>query len=101
MSRRHNPVFTMLEAYGADADFELIAELVEELIWHLAEMVTGGLTIEHKDAEGNVRRTVRLQRPWRRARYNDLIREIDPNWFELSINQTRRRCQELGVKTFP
>jgi len=91
----------MLEAYWAYADFELIADLVEELICYLAQLVTGGLTIEHKDAEGNVRRTIRLQRPWRRAPYHDLIREIDPNWFELTIDQKRLRCQELGVEVSP
>jgi lysyl-tRNA synthetase class 2 len=64
-------------------------------------MVTGSLTIEHRDAEGNVRRMVQLQRPWRRARYHDLIREIDPNWFELTIDQKRRRCQELGIEISP
>ena len=31
ISRRHNPEFTMLEAYWAFADFEEMAELVEEL----------------------------------------------------------------------
>src|SRR5258708_4804297 len=101
ISRRHNPEFTMLEAYWAYADFEMMATLVEELICHLAEMVTGGLIIEHKDAEGNVRRMVQLQRPWRRARYHDLIREMYPNWFELTIDQKRRRCQELGVEISP
>ncbi len=50
ISRRHNPEFTMLEAYWAFADFERMADLVEEMICHLAETVCGGLVIEHKDA---------------------------------------------------
>ncbi|MGH8164592.1 MAG: amino acid--tRNA ligase-related protein, partial [Rhodanobacteraceae bacterium] len=36
ISRRHNPEFTMLEAYWAYADFEKIAELVEEMVCHIA-----------------------------------------------------------------
>ena len=36
LSRRHNPEFTMLEAYWAYADFELMADLMEELICRLA-----------------------------------------------------------------
>ena len=32
ISRRHNPEFTMLEAYWAYADFETMANLVEDLI---------------------------------------------------------------------
>ena len=50
ISRRHNPEFTMLEAYWAFADFEMMAALVEDLICHLAQTVCGGLMIEHKDA---------------------------------------------------
>jgi lysyl-tRNA synthetase class 2 len=42
ISRRHNPEFTMLEAYWAYANFEKVAELVEELICHLAQTVVGG-----------------------------------------------------------
>src|SRR5712671_81758 len=37
ISRKHNPEFTMLEAYWAYADFEKMADLVEELICYLAE----------------------------------------------------------------
>jgi lysyl-tRNA synthetase class 2 len=74
ISRKHNPEFTMLEAYWAYADFEKIADLVEELICHLAEKVCGSLQIEHRDADGKVIRTINLQRPWRRARYVDLVR---------------------------
>src|SRR5436853_171569 len=39
ISRRHNPEFTMLEGYWAYADFEKIAQLVEELICHLTQTV--------------------------------------------------------------
>ena len=40
ISRRHNPEFTMLEAYWAYADFEQIANLVEELVCHLAVQIS-------------------------------------------------------------
>jgi lysyl-tRNA synthetase class 2 len=43
ISRRHNPEFTMLEAYWAFADFEQMADLVEGMICHLAEKFCGGL----------------------------------------------------------
>src|SRR5437870_6437347 len=39
ISRKHNPEFTMLEAYWAYADFEKIADLVEEMICHVAEAI--------------------------------------------------------------
>jgi lysyl-tRNA synthetase class 2 len=51
ISRKHNPEFTMLEAYWAYADFEKMANLTEELICHLAEKICGSLTIEHRDVE--------------------------------------------------
>jgi lysyl-tRNA synthetase class 2 len=142
ISRKHNPEFTMLEGYWAYADFEKIADLVEELICHLAEKISAAasprdeteregeapaeppaepnpgsagaspsppsgtsgsasLRIEHRDAEGNVTRTLNLTRPWRRARYRDLIREIDPEWFDYTSERRRERCPELGVEINP
>jgi lysyl-tRNA synthetase class 2 len=110
ISRKHNPEFTMLEGYWAYADFEKIADLVEEMIVHLARAIsetgnqeTGNeeIQIEHKDAEGNVTRTLNLTRPWRRARYRDLIREIDPEWFNYTSEKRRARCGELGVEINP
>lgn len=95
LSRRHNPEFTMLEAYWAYADFEQMAELMEELICELA----GRETIEMRDAEGNVIRTISLARPWRRARYRDLIEEVAPGWFGLSPEGRIDRAAGLGVET--
>ena len=102
ISRRHNPEFTMLEAYWAYANFEMMADLVESLICHLAAKIAGGLKIEHRDMEGNVTRTINLQRPWRRARYHDLVREVaGSDWFEISDQQRRERARELGVEILP
>ncbi len=93
ISRKHNPEFTMLEAYWAYADFEKMADLVEELICHVAEKICGSLQIEHRDADGKVIRTINLKRPWRRARYVDLIREVaGKDWFELTSEQRRERA---------
>jgi len=97
ISRRHNPEFTMLEAYWACADFEKMAALVEELICHLAETICGGLAIEHKDADGNVTKTINLSRPWRRASYRELITGVQPDWSELTPEQRRERCAAIGL----
>jgi lysyl-tRNA synthetase, class II len=118
ISRKHNPEFTMLEAYWAYADFEKIADLVEEMICHVAKAiiaVEGGdpatperargsspLQIQHRDAGGNVTRTINLTRPWRRARYHDLVREAaGADWFEISSEQRRERAKDLGVEILP
>ena len=101
ISRKHNPEFTMLEAYWAYTDFEKMAILVEELICHLAEKICGSQQIEHRDADGKAIRKVNLKRPWRRARYRDLIREIDPAWFEYPSEKRRDRCAELQIEINP
>ena len=103
ISRKHNPEFTMLEAYWAYADFEKMANLTEELICYLAEKICGSLTIEHRDSEEKVVRTINLKRPWRRARYHDLVREVaGKDWFELSREQRRDRAtNEFNLEILP
>lgn len=99
ISRRHNPEFTMLEAYWAFSDFEEMADLVEEMTCHLAEKYCGGLKIEHKDEEGNVTRTIDLTRPWRRAGYHDLVKgAAGDDFFDLTPAQRRAKCEDLGVQ---
>jgi lysyl-tRNA synthetase class 2 len=117
ISRKHNPEFTMLEVYWAYADFEKMANLIEELICHLAEKLEGAapsapqsgarqrvpLQIEHKDADGKVVRTINLKRPWRRARYVDLVREVaGEDWFDISSEKRRKRASdELKLEILP
>ena len=128
ISRKHNPEFTMLEAYWAYADFEKMADLVEELICDVAEKILaldvtkleGGapatpgllaaeargsspLQIEHRDADGKITRTINLKKPWRRARYHDLMREVaGADWFNLTSAQRRERATDkLEVEISP
>ena len=103
ISRKHNPEFTMLEAYWAYADFETMANLAEELICYLAEKICGSLIIEHRGADGKIVRTINLQRPWRRARYHDVVREVaGRDWFELSREQRRDRAtNEFKLEILP
>jgi lysyl-tRNA synthetase class 2 len=75
ISPRHNPEFTMLEAYEAFGSWETMADLVEEMITTIAEKHFGGLKIEHKNPDGSVKKTINLQRPWRRVRMADLVAE--------------------------
>src|SRR5437016_1264536 len=50
LSRKHNPEFTMLEAYQAYGDYESMMELVQGLVCHVAENVLDTLVIEHPRA---------------------------------------------------
>lgn len=99
ISRRHNPEFTMLEAYAAYGDFETMADMVEEMTCHLAEKFCGGLQIEHADEDGKITRTINLQRPWKRANYHDLIKEVaGDDFFDITPEARRAKCDELGVQ---
>jgi lysyl-tRNA synthetase class 2 len=91
ISPRHNPEFTMLEAYEAYGSWETMADLVEDMVCTVAEKVFGSLQITHPgvaasagtseagDAETPGRRdaekTIDLTRPWRRVSMVDLVAE--------------------------
>ena len=45
LSTRHNPEFTMLEAYEAFADYTDMMTLTEELVAHAAREATGSTTV--------------------------------------------------------
>jgi lysyl-tRNA synthetase class 2 len=94
LSRRHNPEFTMLEAYQAFGDYETMMETVESLVKRVAERVLGTLVIVHKTAAGEVYKEIDLTH-WRRARYQDLVREkAGADWFDVTPAERRRRAIE-------
>ncbi len=89
ISPKHNPEFTMLEAYEAFGSWETMADLVEGMICHIAEKLFGGLKLQHKNAAGEVTKTINLQRPWRRESMVNLVRDATGWKFD------KRRFQEF------
>jgi lysyl-tRNA synthetase class 2 len=106
ISRRHNPEFTMLEAYWAYADFDAMAQLVEDLITTVAQKVTGTLQVGGRPAseDGSVPAVaaIDLTTPWPRRRYHELVREAaGADWFELTPEQRCEKAVQLGVEISP
>lgn len=94
VDRRHNPEFTVLEVYEAGGDYESMASMMEEMICTVAEKVFGTLKFVQYDENGNERWTVDLTRPWRRADYNDLVKEVaGEDWFDLTPEQRRAKAE--------
>ncbi len=100
VDRRHNPEFTVLEVYEAGGDYETMATMMEEMITTVAQKVFGTLKFDQYDDNGNLRWTIDLTRPWRRADYNDLVKEVaGADWFDLTPEQRRSRAEnELHVQ---
>jgi len=99
LSRRHNPEFTMLEAYCAFGDYESMMETVEALVNTVAQKVLGSLVIETKDADGKVIKSVDLTPKWNRARYKDLVKgKAGADWFDISPAERRQRAHDLGTE---
>jgi len=67
---RHNPEFTMLEAYEAFGDYTEMMELVETIVSAAAMAANGSTQVELRG------RTVDLAPPWRRVTMVELIREV-------------------------
>jgi len=69
LSRQHNPEFTMIEVYQAYADYNVMMDMTEEVISLCLERHGSGKQIQFGEF------TIDFTRPWRRAKYADLLKE--------------------------
>jgi lysyl-tRNA synthetase class 2 len=69
LSRQHNPEFTMIEVYQAYADYNVMMDLTEEVVSLCLEKHGSGKQIQFGEL------TIDFTRPWRRAKYADLLKE--------------------------
>ena len=98
LSRRHNPEFTMLEAYQAYSDYRGMMELTRSLIQRVADRAIGTLSIERPEGE-----VIDLSGEWREAKYKDLILDATGcgDWFELPKKAKLEKTRELGIEVDP
>ncbi|MCJ7750182.1 MAG: lysine--tRNA ligase [Armatimonadetes bacterium] len=97
ISTRHNPEFTMLEAYQAYADYRTMMELIETMVAQAASDALGTTVIEHQD------RQIELAPPWRRVSLYEAIEEktgVPPARLE-TADGARQACSELGLPADP
>src|SRR6201999_3190450 len=94
LDRRHNPEFTLLEAYQALADYHDMVDLVEE-ICSQAALAANGTTVISLNG-----RSVDLAPPWRRVTMADLIAEhadgarMHPS---MPVEDARAICDRYGI----
>ncbi len=69
LSRFHNPEFTMAEWYEAYADYDVMAQLTEEMLSGMVQELFGTTTLERHGA------TLDFKRPFARKDYYALVRE--------------------------
>ncbi|MHC5539748.1 lysine--tRNA ligase, partial [Singulisphaera rosea] len=92
ISPKHNPEFTMLEAYQAYGDYHSMMDLTEALIVGAIETIGGGFERAWGDS------TVDYTPPWPRVTYAELLRihaDVDPSDFAT----IEARASALGLET--
>lgn len=96
MSSRHNPEFTMLEAYQAYTNLDGMMELVESMVSTVAEEIFGSLALEYQGV------SVDLSTPWRRVTMLELVSEAVGSdiSFASGADELRALCEthEISVE---
>jgi len=90
LSVRHNPEFTMLELYEAQADYRRMMEIAEKLVLTSALEVNGTTKTLFRGREYD------LKAPWPRLAYADLFREKNGCDFD-DQERVLRRARELDL----
>ncbi len=89
VSTKHNPEFTMLEAYTAYVGYEEIMQLTEELIVEVAKEVLGTTRIQYQGKD------IELAGPWPRISFAKVIKDkfdINPDDSSQAMVEKLRRA---------
>lgn len=94
VSTRHNPEFTMIELYQAYADYEDIMNLVENMVAHIAEDVTGSTTVQYGEDR------IDLKPDWKRVHMVDIIKEYTgvDFWPKMTDDEARALAKAHNIE---
>ncbi len=108
LSRRHNPEFTMLEAYCAFGDYATMMGIVEEMIVHIAKTVrkneTDPLRIEQPRVSQLVTQLSSFLNSVKEMELNgipyDTIRRSWSEWIQSACEEIRNCLGQIGSKPY-
>ncbi len=92
ISPRHNPEFTMLEAYQAFGDYGTMMDLTERLVANALAAISDQTRLPWGDHE------IDFSTPFARRTYNEAFEEytgVDPH----DLEGVRKRAERLGIET--
>ncbi len=94
ISTRHNPEFTSVEVYQAQADYTDMMELTEQMISHVAGVVTGSMKVSYQNTE------LDLTPPWPRVTMVEAIRKYTGIDFSViaTTEQAVSAARRLGLE---
>lgn len=94
MSYKHNPEFTTLELYQAQADYYDMMDITEELILKSADKILGSSKVTYQKKE------IDLSIPWRRVTMKEIVNEKTGfNYDKLDgAQKAYQKAEELGLK---
>jgi lysyl-tRNA synthetase class 2 len=90
LSRQHNPEFTMLEVYQAYGNYNVMMDLTEEIFGLCVEKYCEETKVQFGDL------TIDFTRPWRRAKYTDLLKEYSGCDID-DIESIRTKARQLEL----
>ncbi len=100
IDKQHNPEFTSMEVYQAFGDYMSMLDLCEDLIRHLAMMVTSESGADCDDGPGIIEwsgHKIDYASPFTRITFADLFEKA--NGFPMNqIDQVRAKAAQLGLK---
>lgn len=94
ISTRHNPEFTMMEAYMSFADFYKVMELVEDIFSKVCLKLNGSYISKYKDYEIN------FKPPFERISMVELVKKYTELDFEKisSDDEALQKAKDIGIE---